>query len=54
MYFSNEHLKQIFAAYQQFSRVDIEQFIKMDTDGDLSRTLMAIGTLKKSFLVRLI
>jgi hypothetical protein len=41
--FSNTQLKQIFDTYQQFSGVDIEQTIKIDTDADLSRTLMAIG-----------
>lgn len=41
--FSNEALKRIFAAYQQFSNVDIEQTIKTETDVELSRSLMAIG-----------
>ena len=40
---SNEQLKQIFDAYQQFSGIDIEQMIKIDTDVELTRTLMAIG-----------
>lgn len=44
MFFSsNTQLKEIFNVYQQFSGVDIEQTIKIDTDADLSRTLMAIG-----------
>jgi hypothetical protein len=41
--YSNKQLKQIFDAYQQFSGIDIEQTIKIDTDAELSRTLMAIG-----------
>ncbi|CAF1136984.1 unnamed protein product [Adineta ricciae] len=39
---SNEHLKQTFAAYQRYTRVDIEDTIRMDVNTDLSRTLMAI------------
>ncbi|CAF1295256.1 unnamed protein product [Adineta steineri] len=39
---NNAHLKQTFAAYQQFNRFDIEQSIRNDTNADLSRTLMAI------------
>lgn len=41
--FSNAHLKQTFAAYQRYTRVDIEDTIKMDVNSELSRTLMAIG-----------
>ncbi|CAF3699345.1 unnamed protein product [Rotaria sordida] len=39
---SNTHLKQIFDAYPQFSKTDIEQSIQIDKDSDLSHTLMAI------------
>ncbi|CAM2712638.1 unnamed protein product [Rotaria socialis] len=39
---STENLKQIFAAYQEFSGIDIEDSIQIDKDLDLSRTLMTI------------
>ncbi|CAF0978722.1 unnamed protein product [Rotaria magnacalcarata] len=39
---SNEQLKNIFAAYQQFAKIDIEQAIQIHTEGDLTRILMAI------------
>ncbi|CAF4844176.1 unnamed protein product, partial [Rotaria magnacalcarata] len=41
---SNEQLKNIFAAYQQFAKIDIEQAIQIHTEGDLTRILMAIGS----------
>ncbi|CAF3349728.1 unnamed protein product [Rotaria sp. Silwood1] len=39
---SNANLKQIFDAYQQFSKIDIEQAIQIDKNPELSRTLMAL------------
>ncbi|CAF4401839.1 unnamed protein product [Rotaria socialis] len=39
---SNKQLEKIFAAYQQFAKIDIEQAIQMHTEGDLTRILMAI------------
>ena len=40
---SCENLKQIFAAYQQFSGTDIEQSIQIMDITDVSRTMMATG-----------
>ncbi|CAF4083473.1 unnamed protein product [Rotaria magnacalcarata] len=40
---STENLKQIFATYQEFSGIDIEDSIQIDKDLELSRTLMTIG-----------
>ncbi|CAF1316041.1 unnamed protein product [Rotaria magnacalcarata] len=39
---STENLKQIFASYQEFSGIDIEDSIQIDKDLELSRTLMTI------------
>lgn len=36
-------MKRVFAAYQQFGQMDIEQAIKTETDPELSRGLMAIS-----------
>jgi len=43
---SNIQLKQIFAVYQQFSEIDIEQAIQIHTDPTLHHTLLAIGIKK--------
>jgi hypothetical protein len=45
VFYSNAQLKQIFAAYRQFSGIDIEQAIQIHIDGNIYNTFLAIGML---------
>ena len=50
MYYSTENLKQIFAAYQEFSGIDIEDSIQIDKDLDLSSAQLVLKEESDQFM----